>query len=351
LEERRRAAGRIEAGLTGSGQARRELGAMTPPAHVSDARARRLADAALAGAGVLWGASFPLGKLALDEVGPGWLVLYRFLLASAALLPLVRWRTLRLTRRDLAGLVGSSFLLGPAMFLVQFEGLARTTASSAALLVATAPPLMAAAATFVDGERAGRRTWAGIALSSVGIGLLAGLPGPGRTLLGDGLVFASMLAAVAWTLATRRLARRLGVRAATALQFALGALWLAPFAVLREGAPPLDLSPLGWGTVVALGFGCTTLTYLLWTWGLQHTEAARAGVYGNLEPVVGATLGVLWLGDVLGPTALAGGALVLGAALLVTTSTASPDVPTAAPPVAVPPGTPEPAGTEPPGRP
>jgi drug/metabolite transporter (DMT)-like permease len=206
------------------------------------------------------------------------------------------------------------------MFLVQFEGLTRTTASSAALLVATAPPMMAIGAALWDGERASRRTWLGIALSSAGIVLLAGFPGPGRTILGDALVFVSMIAAVAWTLSTRRIARRLGVRAATALQFSLGALLVLPFALVREGAPPLDLSAGGWANVIALGLACTAASFFLWNWALQRAEAARAGVYGNIEPVVGAAMGVFLLGEVLGPTALAGGVIVILAAILVSIS-------------------------------
>jgi drug/metabolite transporter (DMT)-like permease len=277
----------------------------------------RLADAALAGAGALWGASFPLGKVALDYVGPAWLVVFRFALAAAVLLPMIKWRALQLEARDWMHLVASSFVLGPAMFLVQFEGLARTTSSSAALLVATAPPMMALAGGWIDRETPSRRTWLGIGLSSLGIILLAGFPGPGRTVVGDALVFVSMIAAVAWTFYTRRIARRLGALPATGIQFALGALWLLPFAFAREAAP-LTMPAFGWLIVGVLGVACTAASFFLWNWALQRTEAARAGVFGNIEPVVGAALGVTLLGEVLGPTAIVGGIVVVTAALLVT---------------------------------
>jgi drug/metabolite transporter (DMT)-like permease len=51
---------------------------------------------------------------------------------------------------------------------------------------------------------------------------------------------------------------------------------------------------------------------------MLHVEAARGGVIGNLEPLIGAALGVVFLGDVLGPFSLAGGVLLLIAAVLVT---------------------------------
>jgi drug/metabolite transporter (DMT)-like permease len=279
-----------------------------------------LAYAAFALAGVLWGTSFLLGKLALAEVGAGTLITYRFVLASAVLLPLAMVRQrVRLTRRDLRDLTLAALLMGPLMFWMQFEGLARTTASSAALLVGIGPPLLAIGALMVDGERPGRRTWIAIGLSVLGTAVLVGIPGGGRTLLGDTLVVVSMGAAVAWTLVSRRLARRLGALVATALQFSIGAVLLAPLAIAAEGLPVFTLSQTAWSAIVAMGLGCTALTFFLWNWGLLRAQAARAGVFANLEPVVGAGLGVMVLGEVLAPAGLAGGALVLGAALLVTT--------------------------------
>lgn len=289
--------------------------------------ARQRAVAALLLAGVLWGASFGVGKVALDEITPSWLIAIRFALASAVLLPLVPWRRLRLSRGDWGLVLVGAVLAGPVMFVLQFEGLARTTASSAALLVAVAPPLLAVAASLVDGEHADRATWAAVALSAVGVVLLVGAPGPGRTLLGDALCALSMVGATAWTLTSRRLARRIGALPAVALQFAVGMVLVGALALVRDGAFQ-PVSPTAWAAVAFLGFGCTALTFVLWNWGLMHIEAARAGVLANVEPVVGSLLGVVWLGDRLGPLSLVGGALLVAAAVVVSRGgTAAPVAP------------------------
>jgi len=277
----------------------------------------RLAYAALAAAGALWGTSFILGKVALEEMGPAYLVLYRFVLASVVLIPFVPRTRPQISRRDIGLLIVGALLMGPIMFLLQFEGLDLTTASSAALLVGTGPPMMALGGFLVDNERPGRWTWIAIGLSAIGVGLLVGGPGEGRTLLGDGLVFISMIGAVVWTLLTRRIARRVGVVPATTILFSLGTLILLPFAIALEGAPPIHLSVGGWASVATLGVVCTAVTFWLWNWGLQRAEAAQAGVFGNLEPLVGAFLGVTLLGEQIGPLALIGGAFVITAAVLV----------------------------------
>jgi len=50
---------------------------------------------------------------------------------------------------------------------------------------------------------------------------------------------------------------------------------------------------------------------------LAQVPASQAGVFINLEPVVGAILGVAVLHDVLGPYGVLGGVLVVGAAVFV----------------------------------
>ena len=290
---------------------------------------RARAFAALFTAGVLWGSTFLIGKVVLDAVGPAWLIVWRLGLASLVLLPLVPWR--RIAAQWSAGEVGPAdavrVAVGAAVaayvvFVMQFEGLARTTSSSAALLVAVAPPLLAVAAAVVDGERAGRTAWAAIAVSALGVVLLVGAPGPGRTLAGDALCAGSMVGAVGWTLVSRRIGHKVGALASMALQFALGVVLLVPFALWREGAPPhLGGWPLA--GVLYLGTVCTAGTFVLFTWGVMRVEAARAGVISNVEPVVGTVLGVLILGERLGPFSVAGGALLVVAALLATRAEAA----------------------------
>ena len=56
---------------------------------------RRHAVAALIAAGLLWGTTVPLSKLALEWLAPGWLTVVRFGLAAAILLAVARARGVR----------------------------------------------------------------------------------------------------------------------------------------------------------------------------------------------------------------------------------------------------------------
>jgi drug/metabolite transporter (DMT)-like permease len=77
---------------------------------------------ALASAGVLWGVSFPFGKWALEEMGPAHVTLFRFSLASAALLAYTLLKGAWPGRRDLPPFLLVGILTVPATFLVQFWG-------------------------------------------------------------------------------------------------------------------------------------------------------------------------------------------------------------------------------------
>jgi len=141
---------------------------------------RRPAIAALAAAGLLWGTTVPLSRLALEWLPPAWLTFARFAVAAAVLLVAARSR-LRgsCTPAVLAwGAVGYG-----GTVLVQNAGITRTSVSHAALLIGAAPVLVAIIAALWHHTVARPVAWAGFAVSLAGVGLVAGLaaarPRPG----------------------------------------------------------------------------------------------------------------------------------------------------------------------------
>jgi drug/metabolite transporter (DMT)-like permease len=124
-----------------------------------------------------------------------------------------------------------------------------------------------------------------------------------------------MFAAIAWILISKRLMLTDSPMMATAFVYLLGMLLLAAVVVTTFGVPSLRYSTRAWVAVAEQGLLATASTTLLWNWGLKRVPASQAGIFVNLEPLVGAILGVSLLHEVLGITALAGGALIVGAAV------------------------------------
>ncbi len=273
-----------------------------------------LANAALVLSCVIWGTAFAFGKLALLELTVSQLVLLRFGLASLALVPVIIRRRAWIAAKDISLFLITGFLAVPVTFLLQFQGLALTTVSRASLIIGAIPPLLALGAALFLGEKAGWRGWAAISASVVGVLVVTGSPGDGGSWRGDILVFLSAFVSAIWVLMNKRLSETYGSLTATTYLLFFGTLTLFPFTLLSDGLPPLSLTPRVWGSVAILGIFCTALAFALWNWGLERVPASSAGVYLNLEPLVGTLLGITLWKETLTPGMILGGALILGAA-------------------------------------
>ena len=280
---------------------------------------RWLPSAALSAACILWGSAFYLAKIALDELSVVELLVYRFGLAAPILVAiLVRTRTrIRLSREDVGWILLTGILCVPIGFLIHFAGIERTSVTHASLLVGVGPALLAVTASVLGLERLRLRDWTAVGLSSLGVVVMIGLPGSEGDAVGDALVLVSMFVATAWILLSQRLSRRLGASVATAWILLIGTVALVPLAI-GSGLPPTDLSPRTWGAVAVMSLGSTVMAFFLWNWGASRNSAGRAGVFLNIEPVVGVLMGVTLLGEAVGVSGLFGGGIILAAALMVT---------------------------------
>lgn len=271
-------------------------------------RQQQQAFVALATAGLLWGLTVPLSKLALAWLSPAWLTAARFAFAAAVL----GW----VTRRDLrAALTPSVVAAGVAGFggvvLLQNVGIQRTSVSAAAVVIGIAPVLVAILAAAVGTSAIGRRSWIGNLLALGGVALVAGLGG-GGTVVGDGLVFASSVASAAFVVGQPRLLAGRDPAAVTAVQFAAAAAVSLPVALLTGAAPPSPASATAPIALVALTLAGTVLPFWLFAAGQARVRPEIAGVYLNLEPLVGAAVGWIAFGDHAGFLQILGMLTVLG---------------------------------------
>src|SRR5581483_6253910 len=132
-----------------------------------------LAPLALALAGCFWGTGFFFGKIALQEMSVMENVTLRFLVASVLLLPVLvrKWKTP--TGAHMSWIVLAAITGVPLQFVLQFQGLARTTVSHASLLVGTLPVLLALSAAMFLGERLHGVEWLALFVSALGAVLIA----------------------------------------------------------------------------------------------------------------------------------------------------------------------------------
>jgi len=268
----------------------------------------RRATAALTAAGLLWGTTVPLSKVALEWLPPGWLTFVRFAVAAAILLVVARDRLrAACTPAVLAwGAVGYG-----GSVLVQNAGITRTSVSHAALLIGATPVLVAVVAAVWRGNVARPVAWAGFAMSLAGVGLVAGGAGGGSTVSGDGLVLVALLMSATFTVAQTGLLRGRDPVAVTAVQFLAAAAASLPVAVATEGVPAAPSSSGPFLACAGLALGGTLLPFTLFAYGQSRISAEVAGAFLNLEPLVGAVAGVVLFGDPAGAQQVLGGAAIL----------------------------------------
>ena len=277
------------------------------------------ASASLALAGCLWGTGFLFGKIAFREMTVAENVFFRFFFGSMILVPIMaaRWKTF--ARPALWWLVAAAVVGVPVQFLMQFRGLQLTTVSHAALIVGTLPVLIALSSSLFLRERLSTTDWFVLLLSPAGVLAIAFSAGrssqvAGPTVLGDVLVLFSMCAAAVSILITKHLMGKYDSLQITVWMLNIGSALL--FVGIECFAPVrFHFSSAVWGAAASQGLLATAAAYLAWNWGLERIPASRAGVFLNLEPLIGTLLGVVLLNERLGTAAILGGVLILGPAV------------------------------------
>ena len=191
---------------------------------------------ALLAACFLWAISFVATKIALESVPPLTVVSLRLLIASACFLPILlaggRWRKIT-DRGVLLRLFGLSLFGAGLHYGFQTVGLQTTNASNASVYVATGPITILLLAVVFLGEKLTARKLLGIAIAVAGVLVvmgpetLAGFELEG-SLVGDLLVFASIVMWGCFTVFGKKITDALGALTVTATVTLIGAAWMAP---------------------------------------------------------------------------------------------------------------------------
>jgi DME family drug/metabolite transporter len=200
-----------------------------------------------------------------------------------------------------------------------FLGTARNGVAVGTVIALGSAPVLAGVIEWVLTRRMPRAAWLGAtALATAGVALLA-FGGDAASTGTDTIGILGSIGAGAAFAVFANAQRRLmdggwdpfTVAGAMGLGAAACAALLLPFADLRWLAEPS-------GTVMVLWLGLATIAvaYALFTWGLERLSAATAATLTLAEPLTASLLGIVVLGEVLSPLAIAG-LVVLGGGLLV----------------------------------
>lgn len=268
---------------------------------------------------IFWGNAFVAIKYLLDVEGldPMQLTVLRYL--PAALLMLATMfvvykprQIFSVWRQEWLGisLYGITGVLGYNLALNYGES--RIAAGTASLIVGLSPILTLIASNLALRERITARKLGGIISAFIGLFIVvrwgAGEAINFNYLLGVLITFGAPLSWAIYTIVGKPMVHRHDPNLITMSAVVWGSLPLAFF------IPPVKtmaaISTKGWGALLFLGLVCTVFGFLVWSWALKKTEAARLGAIVYLIPLVTIISGLVFIKEA--PTfGLVAGGLVL----------------------------------------
>jgi drug/metabolite transporter (DMT)-like permease len=276
---------------------------------------------------LVWGATFPATKAALEQIPPLSFLFLRFLLGALLVGGWLIIANHRLRREQAtlhAAAIATVFLfLG---YLFQTVGLRYTTASNSAFLTAlyvVFVPLILR-----------RFTWRVVTATAIATAGLWLLVKPSASMnWGDVLTFGCAIAFAGHIICLERYTRIFDAPSLLAWQMAAMTLLLGP-AMLGEGARAGAYAPTA---VLLIGLGVTgglaTGAFAVQMWAQQIVPAQQVALVFASEPAYAAWLSWYFLGESLDPAGWVGSGLILVAVILgaFETGPASPVSPSARP--------------------
>jgi DME family drug/metabolite transporter len=199
-----------------------------------------------------------------------------------------------------------------------FSAVALTSVPLATLVTIGTAPVIVLGAGRLTGRPAGRFAAATTALALTGLGLLVGLPSGfsrAAVLASAGMAVLAAGGFAAITLAGARPVPGLDDLTMTGFGFTIGGLALMPLAQ-TVGGVGFTPGPAAVSLLAVLGTGPTAVAYTLYFRGLRTATASTGALLALLEPLTGAVLAALILGERLSPAGIAGAVLIASALVL-----------------------------------
>jgi drug/metabolite transporter (DMT)-like permease len=278
----------------------------------TDRRTTLLAAAALLAVTAMWGSTFFLTKDLLLRVPTTDYLAVRFAIAALLMVAIAPKAIARLPRDVRRHAIVLGALYGVAQ-IVQTAGLAHTSASVSGFITGLYVVFTPVLAAVLLRTRTTAWTWAAVVLATVGLGVLSldGLAvgyGEALTLVSALLYALHIVGLGAWS--TPRDALGMSILQLVVIAVVCGVATAPDGLVL----PP---TPQDWLAVLYMAAFAGAGALLAQTWAQAHLSPTRSALIMSMEPVFAAAFAVTLGGEQADSRMLLGGAMVLGAMLLV----------------------------------
>ena len=271
---------------------------------------------------VAWSSSLIFAKLIFDEVSPIVFVALRYTLACPFLLAL----TLQQNRNNKSGSLKKNWkilliagLSGPFISqIMQYIGLAMTTASDALILLNLTPIFAIVLAAPLLKEKITLDKILGLLLATIGVILIVMNTSPEyaainvQRILGDIIVIAST-----FFFAINGIAGKIAVKYENAVTvtfystlFAVPFIWISA-ALLEDVTVLFRMNAVTWLVIAWVAIVNTVMAFILYYQSMKYIEASRVQITLNLVAVWGVLMSVLILHETITLLQITGGFLTI----------------------------------------
>ena len=264
----------------------------------------------------IWGGSYVVSKIVLEDVPPLALLWLRYVVALVVLLvaAILTKQSWRIRRRDVPWVLAIGVTGYALSIWAQFLGTKLSSAQMGAMITSATPAFMVVFGRLLLGERLTARRGVSVGLATIGVLCIIGIGGFDASYRLGGLVLG--MAALTWALMSvlvKRVPRDYSQLVVTTYAILTATVVITVIAMrqLVTVSPVVFLHPVIWGGVLYLGIVSTAVAFLLWNKGLQWVDAASGGLYFFFQPLVGTALGWLVLGEQVGISFWLGTAMIL----------------------------------------
>ena len=271
-----------------------------------------------------WGGSFVAGKIALREFPPMTLTFFRFLIATAIILPYMwsRDKTRVPERKDVPLLFGLGFLGVSGYFACQFTSLMYTSAANSSTINALNPLTSSVIAVYLTDERLSAKKVGLIFLALSGV-LLTVTGGDIGVLLnlsfnkGDLIMLGAMVFFSFYGVFSKRATGLYSPLLVTGYVFLFGLIQITPLMLMENVlGDVLSYSFEAWASIVFMAICSSVLGYLIQQITIKKLGVNKTSLFINLVPLFAILFAYLILGDPVTIINLASAAIIISAVFL-----------------------------------
>ncbi|CEE02643.1 protein of unknown function DUF6 transmembrane [Caldibacillus thermoamylovorans] len=253
----------------------------------------------------IWGGMYVVVKVVVSVIPPLELVWMRYVVAIFALLVIgfITRQNWRIEKRYVFIIIAIGIIGNAISIVTQETGTMLSSAQMGAIITSSTPAFMVVFARFILKEKLTLKKGLSVCLATIGVFLIVGI---GNMDLSSKLGGLSLVtAALTWALMSvlvKLLPSAYSQIVVTTYSIMVALTVLTPFVLPRLHKIPFSelTQPTIWGGVLYLGIISTACGFLFWNRGLQMLNASSGGIFFFFQPVVGALLGWLILGESLG---------------------------------------------------